>query len=366
MKILFDHQAFTNQKYGGISRYFANLHYGINTSSDAASKLGLLFTHNAYVNKNSLPAGGLLERVVKKQSRRNKYNKWYCRHLLEQGNYDVFHPTYYNPYFLDLVKKPFVITVHDMIHELYPHYFAAQDYLTAGYKAEVIKRADHIIAISECTKRDLQKFYAIPDEKITVVYHGFKMNGDSARVTDIETGGKYLLYVGDRAGYKNFELFIKATAPLLLKHNLQLICAGGGSFASAEQDLLSELDIFNRAKQISASDAKLAALYTHAEAFIYPSLYEGFGLPVLEAFYNRCPVIMSNTSSLPEVGGQAAQYFDPLSQASIANAIEAVISNKTVQNELRNLGKQRLSMFDFNNTLMQTINVYKQVMLNSL
>lgn len=362
MKILFDHQAFSNQKYGGISRYFANLHYGLKATAGVESKLGLLLTHNAYINKKSLPAGGLLEHVINKQSRRNKYNKWYCRHLLKQGDYDVFHPTYYNPYFLDLVKKPFVITVHDMIHELYPHYFAPQDPLTAGYKKQVISRADHIIAISACTKRDLQKFYAIPDEKITVIYHGFKMSDNLAPIAPLETNDKYLLFVGDRAGYKNFDLFIKAVAPLLLKHSLRLICSGGGSFTGTESHLFINLNITDRIQQISASDAELASLYAHAEAFIYSSLYEGFGLPVLEAFNNNCPVIMSNTSSLPEVGGEAALYFDPMSQQSIAAAIDNVISNKTLQSELRTKGKQRLGLFDFDNTLKQTINVYKQVM----
>ncbi|MGY3210983.1 glycosyltransferase family 4 protein [Mucilaginibacter sp. HD30] len=362
MKILFDHQTFSNQKYGGISRYFANLHYGLRAKTNVESKLGLVFTHNAYINKKSLPAGGLLEPIIKKQSRRNKYNKWYCRHLLRQGDYDVFHPTYYNPYFLDSVKKPFVITVHDMIHELYPHYFAKQDALTAGYKRQVINKADHIIAISECTKRDLQKFYSIPDDKITVIYHGYKLSDDSISSHRIEVNYKYVLFVGDRAGYKNFELFVEATAPLLLKYNLQLICSGGGDFTAAEHQLFNSIDITDRIQQISASDAQLAALYSQAEAFIYPSLYEGFGLPVLEAFTNNCPVIMSNTSSLPEVGGNAAQYFDPMSKQSITAAIDAVISNKTLQSELRTKGKQRLSLFNFDNTLKQTINVYKQVM----
>jgi len=362
MKILFDHQAFTIQKYGGISRYFANLQYGLGNTDDIESKLGLLFTRNAYVNKKDLPGGGLLEHVVKKQSRRNKYNKWYCRHLLKQGNYDVFHPTYYNPYFLESVKKPFVITVHDMIHELYPHYFAAQDNLTAGYKAQVINQADHIIAISECTKRDLQKFYAIPDDKITVVYHGFKMGDSLVAAAKLDTPDKYLLFVGDRAGYKNFELFAKAVAPLLVREDLKLICSGGGIFTAIEQQIFRDNNIANRVQQVSASDAELANLYANAEAFVYPSLYEGFGLPVLEAFYNNCPIVMSNTSSLPEVGGAAAQYFDPMSEDSMRDAIDIVISNKNLRAELITKGKQRLRLFNFDNTLQQTINVYKQVM----
>ncbi len=364
MKILFDHQTFTNQKYGGISRYFANLYYGLDSIPNVAPKLGLLATNNGYIDKSSLPLSGFIDKLVKKQSRRNKYNKWYCRYLLKQGDYDIFHPTYYNPYFLNAVKKPFVITVHDMIHELYPQYFAQQDAFTAGYKAEVINRADHIIAISECTKRDLQKFYAIPDNKITVVYHGYKM-GHTSPLTSATTSDKYLLYVGDRDNYKNFNTFAEAVAPLLITNNLKLICAGGGAFNDIEKKFLAEMNIADRTDQRYVTDEVLAALYSNAEAFIYPSLYEGFGLPVLEAFNNNCPVIMSSTSSLPEVGGEAAVYFNPTDQRSIANAIQQVVSNKMLQDRLRVLGKQQLDRFNFSNTLQQTINVYKHVMLNS-
>lgn len=362
MKILFDHQAFTNQKYGGISRYFASLHQGLNATPGISSKIGLLFTHNAYLDKAQLPAGGLIDKLVKKRSRRDKYNKWYCRYLLKQGNFDVFHPTYYHPYFLESLSKPLVITVHDMIHELYPHYFTHIDPHTAGYKGKVINAADHIIAISESTKRDLQKFYPIADDKITVIHHGYNMQQTATPAVQAEVAGKYLLFVGDRFGYKNFELFIKAVAPLLLKYNLRLVCTGGGSFSVTECELLDSVEITQLVTQISATDSELAGLYRHAEAFVYPSLYEGFGLPVLEAFYNNCPVIMSNASSLPEVGGNAACYFDPTSQQLIRDAIEKVISNNQLQNELRIKGQQQLKLFNFNNTLAQTINVYKRVM----
>lgn len=359
MKILFDHQAFSNQQYGGISRYFANLKQGLQQTDGVTVKLGLLFTSNAYLTDDKLRFNSL----INKKSRREKYNKWYCRYLLKQGKYDVFHPTYYNPYFLESVKKPFVITVHDMIHELYPHYFATVDPLTAGYKATVITAADHIIAISESTKRDIQRFYSIADDKITVIHHGFKMEQASLPTAEVVTDGRYLLYVGDRFGYKNFEKFVKAVTPLLLGHHLKLICTGGGGFLEIERQMLEKEKIAGLVTQISATDAEMAWLYSHAEAFVYPSLYEGFGLPVLEAFYYNCPVIMSNTSSLPEVGGDAALYFNPASEQSIRNAIEEVINNKALQNELKVKGIQRLKLFDFDETLAKTINVYRQVML---
>jgi glycosyltransferase involved in cell wall biosynthesis len=359
MKVLFDHQAFSNQKYGGISRYFANLHQGLNALPGVSSKLGLAFTRNAYINQHNLPVGGVFNNWVDKKSRREKYNKWYCRHLLKQGDFDVFHPTYYSPYFLEYLNKPFVLTVHDMIHELYPDYFAGIDEKTKGYKEQVITRADHIIAISDCTKNDIQRFYNIPDNKITVIHHGYHMETAAVTSTVSKPDGKYLLFVGDRFAYKNFERFIKAVAPLLVKNSLKLICTGGGAFTDAEWELITLHHITNNIQQVSVADDELRNLYTHAEAFIYPSFYEGFGLPVLEAFYNKCPVIMSNTSSLPEVGGDAAEYFDPMDEESITTAIQNVIHNNNRQNELRAMGTQRLQLFNFETCLEKTVKVYE-------
>src|SRR5258708_1386454 len=314
MKVLFDHQIFSLQKYGGISRYFANLHYGLNAGGEAESELGLLFTANAYIKNQQLPAG-IFNALIKKNSRRYKYNKWYCRYLLKQDNFDIFHPTYYHPYFLKLLKKPFVLTVYDMIHELYPHYFSAD--VDARDKRLLIERADHIIAISSNTKKDIQKLHNIDNSKISVIHLGYQMHlsGGPSNITSIE--GRYLLFVGQRDIYKNFNLFIKAAAPVILKHQLKLICGGGGSFKPDEIALINKLNIANNVQQVAVSDDQLRHLYQHAVAFIFPSLYEGFGIPVLEAFSNNCPLIVSNTSSLSEVAGNAAEFFDPTDQESI-------------------------------------------------
>ncbi|HEY4322834.1 MAG TPA: glycosyltransferase family 1 protein [Mucilaginibacter sp.] len=359
MKILFDHQIFTEQKYGGISRYFANLYEGINAQPGMESKLGLLFTNNAYLKNLQLPAG-FLNGYIQKESRRIKYNKWYSKYLLNQNNFDVFHPTYYNPYFLKSLKKPFVLTVHDMIHELFPQYFdVALD--PKIYKGKAIEQADHIIAISESTKRDILKFYDVREHKISVIHHGFKMQVEENVKNDITIESNYILFVGDRGGYKNFELFIRAAASIILKHSIKLICAGGGVFKAEEIKILNELNVVNNVQQLNATDEQLRNLYRNALAFVYPSLYEGFGLPILEAFFNSCPVILSNTSSLPEVAGDAAQYFDPNDEQTITNAIEQVITDKSRRNELKTKGVERLKQFSFESCLQKTIQVYKSL-----
>ena len=357
MKVLFDYQIFLEQKYGGISRYFANLHYGINSQSESASKLGLLFTDNAYIKNQQLLAGAF-NGLIKKKSRRYKYNKWYCKYLLQQNNFDVFHPTYYSPYFLKSLKKPFVLTVHDMIHELLPQYFI-ENLDSYKYKGQVIERADHIIAISDSTKNDIQKFYNIDDNKISVIHHGYQMQVAAGLSNFFTINGEYILFVGDRFGYKNFNLFIKAAATVISKYSIKLICAGGGSFTPEEMKLITELNLIDKIQQLIVTDDQLAGLYKHALAFIYPSLYEGFGLPVLEAFYNNCPVVMSNTSALPEVGGNAVEYFNPMDEQSVAFAIEQVINSKDKQDDLREKGKERLKLFSFENCLQKTLQVYQ-------
>lgn len=356
MKVLFDHQIFSMQKYGGISRYFANLHCSLDARGASESKLGLLFTGNAYLKNQQLPAASI-NKFIKKSSLRFEYNKWYCNYLLRQNSFDVLHPTYYYPYFLKSLKKPFVLTVHDMINELFPEYFAT-DPITK-YKGVLIERADHIIAISECTKNDIRKFYNINDDKISVIHHGYQMHITDRQPDKYTIEGDYILFVGDRYGYKNFDPFIKTAAPVILKHSIKLICAGGGAFKNEELELINKLNIANNVRQLPVNDNQLAHLYKNAAAFIYPSLYEGFGLPVLEAFFNNCPVIMSNTSSLPEVGGDAAEYFNPTDEQSIAVAIEHVINNNKRQDELRVKGKERLKLFSFENCFQKTLQVYR-------
>jgi glycosyltransferase involved in cell wall biosynthesis len=319
----------------------------------------LLFSDNAYVNNQEL-SGSMFNRLIKKESRRIKYNKWYSRYLLQQNNFDVFHPTYYNPYFLKSLKKPFVLTVHDMIHELFPQYFL-DDFNSSRYKEEIIKRADHIIAISDCTKNDIQKFYSIDDSRITVIHHGYQMHGNEGLSEHFMLNGKYILFVGKRFGYKNFNLFIKAAAAVISKYSIKLICAGGGAFQPEEEQLITDFNLTNSVQQITVTDTQLGSLYKHALAFIYPSLYEGFGLPVLEAFYNNCPVIMSDSPALLEVGGDAAAYFDPTDEQSIASAIEKVIRSSDKQDDLRQKGVERLKLFSFESCLQKTIAVYQSL-----
>jgi len=362
MKVYFDHQIFSMQRFGGISRYFANIYSYLNSHGHPDCKLLVLYSRNHYIQDLKLPLPPFLgETFLKKQHKLERWNKKYSRQMIRKNDFDLLHPTYYHPYFLTKLKKPFVLTVHDMIHELFPEYFSPHDHFVP-FKRATITKADHIIAISQSTKNDLQQIFNIPEHKITVVYHGYMENHQEEDLSFTPPFQDYILYVGDRGtGYKNFSRFVRAVQPLLDRYNINLICTGGGDWGAAERELLLRAGIQDRTKQIAATEAQLNTLYQKAIAFVFPSLYEGFGFPILEAFKNNCPVISSNTSCFKEVGGDAAAYFDPYQQEEMTQVIESVINSSDKAAQLRNRGIQQLSKFSMEQCMEGTLDVYKKL-----
>jgi glycosyltransferase involved in cell wall biosynthesis len=369
MKVLYDHQVFEFQNIGGISRYFAEL-----IKRNPLAQLSLKYSDNIYLNAvcfksyNLLPKNYEYTNFLPSYNFRGKgrlfcyYNKFILRtktnmelskEMIKSADFEVFHPTYYDPYFLRCLNgKPFVLTVHDMIHELFPDYFAGDD--TSQNKKVLINKANKIIVVSETTKNDLLKFYPDVENKIKVVYHGFS----GKIITELISKANYLLFTGSREGYKNFDLFINAVAPLLKEYDLKLICTGH-SFNKKEAALFEHFDISNRVICRLVSDEELISLYAKALAFVFPSLYEGFGIPVLEAFAAGCPAILSNTSSLPEIGGHGAVYFDPNSADDMRTVIEKVITSETLQKELIKNGKEQVKKFSWEKCANETMDVYE-------
>jgi glycosyltransferase involved in cell wall biosynthesis len=373
MKILYDHQIFEDQKIGGISRYFVEL---INYNPTA--KLSMKYSNNVYLQSNKSKKikiispqkyydNFIIPYNFKGKGRLFQYynNKLHLNQpelsikYLKKSNFDVFHPTYYDPYFLNYIKnKPFILTVHDMIYELFPQYFI-YDNNTITNKKTLILAANKIIAISENTKKDIIKYFPETKNKITVIYHGssfLQLERNSPKEN-------YILFTGARGGYKNFNAFLQAVTPLLIKHDFNLICTGI-SFDDQENKLINNLQIKDRISCVFASESQLVELYSKATAFIFPSLYEGFGIPILEAFTSNCPAVLSNTSSLPEVGGDAAIYFDPNSIDDMRTQIERVITSTTLQNELIKKGKEQAKKFSWEKCAKETMEVYKQLKNN--
>ena len=250
-----------------------------------------------------------------------------------------------------------------MTHEKFPRYFPAKDKISANKKI-LARKAAKIIAISENTKKDVRRFYDIDERKIEVVYLGNSLIRPSAvRPIHLPIPEKYVFFVGNRCIYKNFVLFIRSMATLMAKDkDLNIICAGGTAFSDFEKEIFKDLNLEGRIHHIKVTDEALALLYQNALAFVFPSLYEGFGIPVLEAFACGCPVVLSNSSSLPEVGGNAVVYFDPKKESSIRNAVNKVIYDEILRCNLRTKGFEQLKKFSWKKTASQTEAVYKSIL----
>lgn len=361
IKVQFDHQIFSLQNYGGISRYFANLQSYIDQSPEIEQENGVLFSPNYYLNNAGVLPASIGRRLFKVQRGLYRWNKRYCKARLKFANYDVFHPTYYDPYFLATTRKPFVLTVHDMIHELFPENFAVND-VNANHKKQCISKANHIIAISHQTKRDIQKFFDIPDEKISVIHHGVNL-APPEYCSVPALPARYILYVGDRLGYKNFSILLEAFGALSKTHpDLFLVLAGGGKLTNQENASLTSHRIKEKIIQMVVSDAELNTIYKNAQCFVFPSLYEGFGFPILEAFKNECPVILSNCSCFPEIAGeQAALYFDPHAVHSLIDCIEIIVNQPLRRSELIAQGKKKLLEYSLESCGAKTLALYKAV-----
>lgn len=360
MKILFDHQTFSTQRFGGISRYFVNLNEGLNALPGISSSIATLYSENEYIDDQQVPLNNALGKKLfaGHNSRIYRWNRRYSAYKIKQGNFDIFHPTYYDPYFVDSLKKPFVLTVHDMIHELMADQFTDNNQVIAQKKL-LIERADAVIAISGHTQSDIIKFYPEAEEKITVIHHGYQplqLTGNLA------LPNRYILFVGERYFYKNFTGFIDAAAALLNQDKtLSVICAGGGKFTAAEHELFAELNITSQIQQISAGEGDLNQLYQQATLFVFPSFAEGFGFPLLEAFSAGCPVAASDNSCFPEIGGDAVVFFDPYNTNSLYMAMENLLTDEALRKDSIQKGRERLKLFTIKRQVENTLDLYMEL-----
>lgn len=357
MRVLYDYQTFHLQRFGGISRYFREL---AGRMAEVEPRIALCCSMNQYLRHSGLvrywPVARRPYKMLMAQFR--SLNRWSSIRALKQGQFDVFHPTYYDPYFLPhLGGKPFVLTIHDMTHERYPEYFSPRD-TTPQDKRLLAQQADHIIAISECTRRDIIEFLGVDEAKITVIPHGLEPQAPSdERVAGVPE--RYVLYVGERRAYKNFDRTMEAFARIAADDSSLHLVLTGRPLSPSERSRMAELGILGRViVKSDVADAQLARLYRDASVFVYPSLYEGFGIPILEAFAQDCPVVLSRASCFPEVAGDAAEYFDPYSTESMVEALHTVLTDTERRTALITKGRERLTHYTWTQTARLTEQLY--------
>ncbi|TRT87038.1 MAG: glycosyltransferase family 1 protein [Microcystis aeruginosa Ma_AC_P_19900807_S299] len=378
MKIVYDHQVFTFQKYGGVSRYLYELSTRMANFDDCEVKILAGLYTNEYL-KHCPPnlVNGWKRPSIPKTTRIVDFiNALISKVWIKSDTPDILHETYYtfNSIAANSSKTKKVITVYDMIHEKLAdsapksaNLFLVRQKDFSSIKLQAIKRADHVICISNNTKKDLINIFDIDPQKIAVVYLGYSLSSEpsvTSKLCKQNSYHPYILYVGQRGWYKNFSRLVQAYAShSSLNSNFNLLCTGGQKFSQDELNLIDGLGLSeDKVIHINGNDQTLAKLYSQASAFVYPSLYEGFGIPILEAMSFGCPVVCSNTSSFPEVAGNAAEFFDPYDIESIANALEKVLFDSDLTKKLVELGKARVKNFSWEKCAEQTHSIYASLL----
>lgn len=279
---------------------------------------------------------------------------------MKKGDFDVFVSTYYDPFFLKyLNSKPFVLTVYDMIHELFPEYFVNDPFDVTIRKKILIEKSTKIIAVSENTKKDILKIYPQTDpNKIHVVYHGNSIKYNSN--VQVNLPEKYLLYVGSRATYKNFMYMLDAIKKTLkAETDLYLVCAGGGDFNKQEVVLFKEYNLEDKIFHFNFKEEELGAYYKNAICFVFPSMYEGFGIPVLEAMSCECPVVLGKHSSFTEVAADAGIYFDVNDKNDLNEKIKMVLKKTEIRELAIAKGMKQSEKFSWKKASIECMEVYK-------
>ena len=264
-----------------------------------------------------------------------------------------------------------VITIHDLISLRYKNISVHQRFYFKYFLPFLISKAKLIIAVSGTTKKDIVSYLKCPEEKVRVVYNGydhtnyFAIGGNQHLIERAYGVKKYLLAIGPTYPHKNFETLIQAYKELDDSVRIQypLIIAGGKKkYVNTLKDLVKKLDLEINIRFIGYVPIELMpSLYREAHVFIFPSLYEGFGIPLLEAMACGCPVITSNTSSMPEVCGDAAIYFDPLDKNALKNAVMNLTRDKKLWNEMRERGIEQSKKFSWEQTAQNLKSVIENI-----
>jgi glycosyltransferase involved in cell wall biosynthesis len=267
-----------------------------------------------------------------------------------------------------------VITVHDLLPIKFPTQYRLQYYYFKYFLPLLLRKAAAVIADSENTRRDVHSYYRVPLNKIHVVYSAiaqdFKPAGRDAlqRVREVYGLSEFVFIIGASYPHKNISRAIKAFAQLRGKvPHVELVVAGGRrEYLKVLEQEARDLNIGGIKFLGYAPQQDIPLLYSAAYALLYPSLYEGFGLPPLEAMACGCPVIVSNTSSLPEICGDAAYYVDPYSIENIAEGLFRVVSDEKIREALRQKGLERAKKFSWKKSAEGVYGVLDSVHRDSL
>ena len=355
LSVAYDFQIFSLQQHGGISKYFADLMLELRRRK-VAIHLPFLFYANDHLDRSfarfKIRLRGDSAAALTRCADLN------MRLFPTRTAARIYHPTFYLESCLDrFADRPMVVTIYDMIPETFPEMFDSNPHFA---KRRYVERAAKVICISAHTKRDLQTHFHVPDDKIAVVHLGIDPATVERRTVLDGLPPRFLLFIGRRGGYKNFATVLRAYAHLPTSLDAALVCIGGGPFDEAER-----LEIAATGRpvvRLDANDAQVRYALRRAIALVMSSCYEGFGLPIIEAMAQECPLILSNASCFPEIANDAALYFEPLDAGALRELIGKVARDGAALTEpLRRRGRHLVKDFTTDRLAELTESVYRQV-----
>lgn len=364
--IIYDHQTFIAQEFGGISRYICELAARVHRIQGFSARVVAPLHRNAYLPNTPVPQSAMRVPVrFRGESRVYRViNEALSPALTAAASPSLIHQTYYSPLATRKSHTPIVLTVFDMIHELFPDNFPPTDPIVRC-KAACVAAADHVLCISQSTANDLMRLFGVPAEKISITYLAYSDIFAQTSVTNEVPPHvrPYVLYVGHRRGYKNFETALRAySSSARLRQEFDLVTFGGpASFSATEQATMANLSLrAGSVVRLGGSDEALARAYRHARAFIYPSRYEGFGIPPLEAMASGCVTVCSDSSSIPEVVGDAGLLFNPEDVDEARQALEDACFDEALRAQLLTRGSARVREFSWDRCALETVAAYRQ------
>ncbi|HMG84952.1 MAG TPA: glycosyltransferase family 1 protein [Terracidiphilus sp.] len=371
MRVIYDHQVFSNNGKSGISRYFVELASQLSKFPDVRLKIVAPISRSPLLSEQrgqcatlgvdlvGVPmATSLPDRLVR------LINELLVREYARFTVPDIFHETFYATARTAPRGSRIVATVHDTIPERVPGVTSN----LIRYHAErqrVLSRADWLICVSESTRSDLLELYDVDPLRVSVVRLASSLT--ISREGPIDIGAPYLLHVGNRFPHKNFNRIIHAFGDAKLHRTHKLVSFTNKQWSGDELNVMRSAGVPESAMvTVSGNDALLARFYAGADALAFPSLYEGFGIPLVEAMRVGCPIVTSKTSSMPEVAGNAAIYVDPKDSSAIADALMQVTSSAETRLHLIALGRAQSLKFSWEQCAAETYAVYKNLLAGDL
>lgn len=356
MRILFDEQIFLFQKRGGISRYFTELIRIFTQQPELNIEPILSFKTTS--NESLLALSSELDLGISRISNRKPIQiaQAIASNALRFPKVDLLHHTFYSKTFWHSgYNGPRASTHYDMIPETFHQTrLGINPHLSKHW---YFNNVNHILSISESAKQDLLRIWPDVITPISTTHLG-RPEGVKQ---DFQRIQGYIIFIGVRAGYKDAESLLRAFAQLPEQLRGKLEFLGGDKFTESEQDLIDNLGIQNHTTQRNVSDSELAEAYGKAHLFVFPSHYEGFGLPALEALQFGCRSILANTPALIEVAGKSADYFTPGNVHSLANSLISALSDSAGSNPYLHSGLIRAGNFSWLKTAKETASVYQSL-----